>query len=71
MAARDLGELVHGFLCNLWDSFIVGVHSFTHLEVDVRVLCRAAQDRLVWVEGTRPVSADQVIVHESAELFIR
>jgi len=34
----DLGELIHGFLSDAGDCSVVGIHSFTHLEVDIRIL---------------------------------
>ncbi len=50
LAARDLREIRHGFLYKLRQRLVILVGGFLRLEVDVRVLRRAADDRMIRVQ---------------------
>ena len=58
LASRHLGKLVHGRLRDAGDGRVVGIYSFTHLEIDIRVLGRAAEDGMLGGQGTCPVGAN-------------
>src|SRR5574341_192752 len=71
LALGDLGELVHHLLCDGGRGGVERVDRLARLEVDIRILRGAAQHGMLRGECARPVGADQLIVHERAEFFIR
>ena len=70
LAARHLGELVHRLLDDGGSGRIVRIDRLAHLEIDIRILRRAAQDGMFGGESARAVSADQVFVDQRAQIFI-
>ena len=64
LASRDLREIGHGFLDERGQRFVVLVGGFLRLEVDVRILRRAANDRVIRVQRTRTELIQGIPVEE-------
>ena len=50
-SAGDFADFVHVVLDNVRQRIVEGVGCFAVLEVDIRVFCSAADDRMVRIEG--------------------
>ena len=70
LAARDLREVSHGLLDELWQRIVEAVGRFTRLEVDVRVRRGAAQDRVVRVQRAATEGLDGIPVEKLCEVFV-
>ena len=70
LAARDLCEVCHGILDELRDGIVVAVDRLALLEVDVRVLCRAADDRMIRIQCTAAEGCDRIPVEDLAKVVI-
>ena len=70
LAARDLCEVSHGLLDELWQCIVEAVGCFTRLEVDVRVRRGAAQDRVVRVQRAAAEGLDGIPVEKLCEVFV-
>ncbi len=66
--ANKLCELVHRVLHDRGTGQVVGIDRFAALEINVRVLCRAAQHRMIGRERALPVSAHQIVVNHGAHV---
>ena len=64
LASRDLREICHGFLDKLRQRFIVLVGGFLRLEVDIRILRRTADDRMIRVQCACTELLDRIPVEE-------
>ena len=69
-AAGELAEFLHGLLHNAGNGVVELVDGFATLEVDVRVLGGAADDRGIRGEGAGVESVDQVLVNHAAQLLV-
>ena len=67
-AADELGELVHRVLHDGRTGQVVRIHRFAALEVNVGVLRRAAQHRMVGRERALAMSAHQIVVDHGAHI---
>jgi hypothetical protein len=70
LAARDFRNLGQIVLHDVRHRFIILVHGFAGLEVDIRVLCRAADDRRVRIQAALTECADGVPVHHLFVIFV-
>ena len=64
LASRDLREIRHSFLDKLRQRFIVLVGGFLRLEVDIRILRRTADDRMIRVQCACTELLDRIPVEE-------
>ena len=67
----DLGELIHRGLHDGRRGRIVWIDRLPGLEVHIRVLRRAAQDRMLRRQRPCAMSPDQVFVDQGAQLVVR
>ena len=68
LATNDLGELVHHVLHNRRASQVKRIHRLATLEVNVRILGRAAQHRMVRRKGALTMRPHQVVVDHGAHV---
>ena len=66
-AAGEGGEARHHRFHHARKGLIPGIDALAPLEVDVRVLGGAADDRMVRIEGAIPVGAHQVVIDQGAD----
>ncbi len=66
-AAGQLGEAVHRALHDVWQLVVEAVGRLASLEVDVRVLHRAADDRVLGGEPARALLGDETVVDHRAD----
>lgn len=64
LAARDLADFAKVAFHNVGNRFIVFVDGFAGLEIDIRVLRRAADDRIVRIQRALAEFADRVPIDE-------
>ena len=69
-ATDQFAELVHGFLDDARHGGVIRINRFTGLEEYIRVLGRAAQDRVFGRHGTGAMSPDKFIVQHGAQIVI-
>jgi len=67
----DAGELIHRLFDDGGRRIIVLVAGLAALEIDVRVLRGAADDRMLRVQGTCAVSGDQLVVDHGPQVLDR
>ena len=70
LTARDLREVRHGLLDELWNRIVVFVDSLALLEVDIRVLRRTANDRMIRIQCATAERLDRIPVEQLAEVII-
>ena len=70
VTARDLADLVHIMLNDLGDLGVVIVRCFTVLEIDVRVLRRTAEVRMIRVHCARTERCDRIAIEELIHVCI-
>ena len=70
LAAGEGGELVHGLLHQRRELVVVWIDRLAGLEIDVRVLGRAADHRAVRGEAAHPVLEDLLVADHAAENLI-
>ena len=63
LTAGDTGKFVHLFLQNVRKGGVVSVDGLAALEVDIRVLRRTTNHRMIRAERARPVGCNQFIIH--------
>ena len=71
LPASDVRKAVHRLLHYLRRRFVEAVDAFTPLKIDVRVLGRAANERVVRVQGALAMLVDQLHVNHRAYLIGR
>ena len=69
-ATRALGESRHRLLDDEGDAGVEGVDRLARLEVDVRVLRRAANERALRRERPAAMSLDELLGHERAQVVV-
>ena len=69
-SAGDLGDLIHVALNDVREGIVEGVRCFAVLEVNVRVFCGAADDRMIRIESAGSEVRKGFLVDERSELFI-
>lgn len=70
LAARDLADFAKVAFHNVGNRFIVFVDGFAGLEIDIRVLRRAADDRIVRIQRALAEFADRVPIDEFFVVFV-
>ena len=68
--SSQLVDLVHIFFNDTGQSFIVRVYSFTGLEIDIRILSSAANDRIIGIEPAITESSDRIIIDQFSQIII-
>ena len=70
LTARDLCEISHGLLDELRNGLVVFIDGLALLEVDIRVLRRAADDRMIRVQCAAAERLDRIPVEQLAEVIV-
>ena len=69
-SSRQLGEAVHGALHEIGTCRVEGIHRLARLEINVRVLSRAAQYRMIRRERPRAVLANAFLIDHLTQHFV-
>ena len=70
-SAHDLGKFVHHLLDDVGGSQIERIHRLAVLEVLIRVLGCAPDERVLWVHGPFPVGPDEIVVDHRPHVVVR
>src|SRR6516225_3576300 len=66
-AARQLGEGIHRLLNKIGTCVVKSVYRFPGLEVDVRILSRPTNDRMIRRQCSHPMLSDKLLVDHCAD----
>ena len=70
-AACQLSQFIHGLLNNTGNLVIKRIGTFTTLEIDIRILCRTTDKRIIRVQGAFTVCINQLVINHGSNLLIR
>ena len=64
-----LAELAHGLVHDFGNSVVIPVHAFARLKINVGILRRAAQNRMVRRKRPAAVFADKIFIQHGQDNF--
>ncbi len=70
VAPGDPADFTHVLFHNVRDSLVIAVGCLTRLEVDIRVLDRAALNGVIRVQGVRTERFQGLLVHQGPQVFV-
>ena len=69
-AAGDFRNLIHVILDNIRQGIVEGVCRFAVLEVDIRVFCSAADDRMVRIQGAGTEFCEGFLINQGSQFIV-
>jgi len=70
MASGNFGKAVHGLLYDGRRPFVERVDRFPCLKIHIRILCRAANERMVGTQATLTMRPDIIVIDHGPDLRI-